>query len=154
RHTRWPRDWSSDVCSSDLFHHALLDFRELRGFCGKFSEALLHALDRPKQVHRGGSRFSKRVANFLELRPKRVDGFRGRMQDTERRTHRRRHSNRRRSTDHHCVNRLRHLAVVRIGVSNLLGGKPPLEITYTYTDYREVAKAIHEMVIRDRKSTR
>src|SRR5439155_9368770 len=28
RHTRWPRDWSSDVCSSDLFperiqrHHA------------------------------------------------------------------------------------------------------------------------------------
>src|SRR5207253_8580621 len=22
RHTRWPRDWSSDVCSSDLaFHH-------------------------------------------------------------------------------------------------------------------------------------
>ena len=109
-----------------FFHHALLDFRELRGFCGKFSEALLHALDRPKQVHRGGSRFSKRVANFLELRPKRVDGFRGRMQDTERRTHRRRHSNRRRSTDHHFVNRLRHLAVVRIGVSNLLGGKPPL----------------------------
>src|SRR5439155_9538515 len=22
RHTRWPRDWSSDVCSSDLFHTA------------------------------------------------------------------------------------------------------------------------------------
>src|SRR5439155_9969838 len=22
RHTRWPRDWSSDVCSSDLFAHA------------------------------------------------------------------------------------------------------------------------------------
>src|SRR6266508_598008 len=21
RHTRWPRDWSSDVCSSDLFTH-------------------------------------------------------------------------------------------------------------------------------------
>src|SRR5207253_8551395 len=21
RHTRWPRDWSSDVCSSDLFSH-------------------------------------------------------------------------------------------------------------------------------------
>src|SRR5439155_14413800 len=21
RHTRWPRDWSSDVCSSDLFQH-------------------------------------------------------------------------------------------------------------------------------------
>src|SRR5690625_7836460 len=23
RHTRWPRDWSSDVCSSDLGAHAL-----------------------------------------------------------------------------------------------------------------------------------
>src|SRR5207253_6108717 len=23
RHTRWPRDWSSDVCSSDLFRSAL-----------------------------------------------------------------------------------------------------------------------------------
>src|SRR5215510_13749257 len=22
RHTRWPRDWSSDVCSSDLVAHA------------------------------------------------------------------------------------------------------------------------------------
>src|SRR5207253_7918426 len=25
RHTRWPRDWSSDVCSSDLPYDALLD---------------------------------------------------------------------------------------------------------------------------------
>src|SRR5207253_7589037 len=24
RHTRWPRDWSSDVCSSDLSLHAVL----------------------------------------------------------------------------------------------------------------------------------
>src|SRR5690625_5791924 len=23
RHTRWPRDWSSDVCSSDLLHFAI-----------------------------------------------------------------------------------------------------------------------------------
>src|SRR5207253_6007813 len=23
RHTRWPRDWSSDVCSSDLERHAV-----------------------------------------------------------------------------------------------------------------------------------
>src|SRR5690625_6611832 len=28
RHTRWPRDWSSDVCSSDL--------RPLLGICGGF----------------------------------------------------------------------------------------------------------------------
>src|SRR5690625_6853541 len=25
RHTRWPRDWSSDVCSSDLAEPALLE---------------------------------------------------------------------------------------------------------------------------------
>src|SRR5437870_11681178 len=25
RHTRWPRDWSSDVCSSDLLLHVLFD---------------------------------------------------------------------------------------------------------------------------------
>src|SRR5439155_9078207 len=23
RHTRWPRDWSSDVCSSDLIHNMI-----------------------------------------------------------------------------------------------------------------------------------
>src|SRR5690625_1781786 len=28
RHTRWPRDWSSDVCSSDL--HLILNVREPR----------------------------------------------------------------------------------------------------------------------------
>src|SRR5439155_6944055 len=27
RHTRWPRDWSSDVCSSDLFARAALEER-------------------------------------------------------------------------------------------------------------------------------
>src|SRR5439155_17587826 len=26
RHTRWPRDWSSDVCSSDLLHHVMPDY--------------------------------------------------------------------------------------------------------------------------------
>src|SRR5690625_4787121 len=29
RHTRWPRDWSSDVCSSDLPGEVLLDAFEL-----------------------------------------------------------------------------------------------------------------------------
>src|SRR5690625_7030997 len=24
RHTRWPRDWSSDVCSSDLYHFPVI----------------------------------------------------------------------------------------------------------------------------------
>src|SRR5207253_6249545 len=25
RHTRWPRDWSSDVCSSDLDYHNVIE---------------------------------------------------------------------------------------------------------------------------------
>src|SRR5207253_7052236 len=28
RHTRWPRDWSSDVCSSDLAGYTSLDLRD------------------------------------------------------------------------------------------------------------------------------
>src|SRR5207253_4174642 len=32
RHTRWPRDWSSDVCSSDLFEQKLWQMADkLRG---------------------------------------------------------------------------------------------------------------------------
>src|SRR5690625_7553412 len=31
RHTRWPRDWSSDVCSSDLASHRSLRKREPPG---------------------------------------------------------------------------------------------------------------------------
>src|SRR5690625_2314000 len=27
RHTRWPRDWSSDVCSSDLDHQAVVEIK-------------------------------------------------------------------------------------------------------------------------------
>src|SRR5437870_12358084 len=37
RHTRWPRDWSSDVCSSDLTHLTLRDDALL---------VLVHELDR------------------------------------------------------------------------------------------------------------
>src|SRR5690625_5594056 len=31
RHTRWPRDWSSDVCSSDLLYRGQLSEAGLRG---------------------------------------------------------------------------------------------------------------------------
>src|SRR5437773_11653003 len=40
------------LCS---FHPALLALRELPSTCGTFSDALLLALDRPKQVDPGGS---------------------------------------------------------------------------------------------------
>src|SRR5207253_6799924 len=31
RHTRWPRDWSSDVCSSDLLAHRHFRLRRVLG---------------------------------------------------------------------------------------------------------------------------
>src|SRR5439155_2997107 len=42
RHTRWPRDWSSDVCSSDLSKARFLRVLEVRlhpGHEGQFAEA-------------------------------------------------------------------------------------------------------------------
>src|SRR5207253_6918359 len=49
RHTRWPRDWSSDVCSSDLAHlekpvtKEALDeaFAKIRGFVERRNKSLL-----------------------------------------------------------------------------------------------------------------
>src|SRR5439155_6851928 len=32
RHTRWPRDWSSDVCSSDLFSRVSLSIKREKLF--------------------------------------------------------------------------------------------------------------------------
>src|SRR5690625_2812214 len=40
RHTRWPRDWSSDVCSSDL------DLLEVGGVRGHGRDLALRGLDR------------------------------------------------------------------------------------------------------------
>src|SRR5690625_4456203 len=39
RHTRWPRDWSSDVCSSDLKDFANMDIKKLQDYiktCGLY----------------------------------------------------------------------------------------------------------------------
>src|SRR5207253_8044187 len=38
--TRWPRDWSSDVCSSDLFAHSLLELDQAQK-----ADAVLKSLD-------------------------------------------------------------------------------------------------------------
>src|SRR5437870_12416121 len=43
RHTRWPRDWSSDVCSSDLF----VEGGNIFGFAGN-GNGLAKLSDRPQ----------------------------------------------------------------------------------------------------------
>src|SRR5690625_6424766 len=37
RHTRWPRDWSSDVCSSDLTPRTTPAARRAPDMCGRFA---------------------------------------------------------------------------------------------------------------------
>src|SRR5207253_3431253 len=41
RHTRWPRDWSSDVCSSDLEQHKIKVTVVARGIPHPWSVAFL-----------------------------------------------------------------------------------------------------------------
>src|SRR5207253_6467798 len=59
RHTRWPRDWSSDVCSSDLAFEEMLDFntvylekhelyKEIKNDESLKSKALLEILSKEK----------------------------------------------------------------------------------------------------------
>src|SRR5437870_7955098 len=52
RHTRWPRDWSSDVCSSDLDApspaalHTLASLQAEQGRTEEARQTLLQAIDR------------------------------------------------------------------------------------------------------------
>src|SRR5207253_6122927 len=43
RHTRWPRDWSSDVCSSDLISHSALV--KCRGELGRLERVRMTELE-------------------------------------------------------------------------------------------------------------
>src|SRR5439155_9409039 len=57
RHTRWPRDWSSDVCSSDLIgdpsgrsaERPILDPEEIDRMAARFFESAYTILD-PKRT--------------------------------------------------------------------------------------------------------
>src|SRR5207253_6919320 len=59
RHTRWPRDWSSDVCSSDLFRlvflvQSLQLFHVFRSFLGQRRARIAPANDFIIEVSRAG----------------------------------------------------------------------------------------------------
>src|SRR5690625_1154320 len=62
RHTRWPRDWSSDVCSSDLIRGGTVLFTQERG--GGLAQPLAgrHVqVQQPGQRSVGGDRKSTRL---------------------------------------------------------------------------------------------
>src|SRR6266702_3209036 len=64
RHTRWPRDWSSDVCSSDLWLHS--------GDAARIDEeGLVYLVDRLKDmINRGGENvYCVEVENALAGAP-------------------------------------------------------------------------------------
>src|SRR5215510_9040793 len=67
RHTRWPRDWSSDVCSSDLqegdnFRNLLLDVALLRSL--RIGVALVH----------GAGHQVRKLAEQTGQTPSNIDG--------------------------------------------------------------------------------
>src|SRR3712207_6955856 len=64
RHTRYWRDWSSDVCSSDLREHRLHVVHAFGERGVELVEKLLHALDGVVDV--GGERFHGQVLEALE----------------------------------------------------------------------------------------
>src|SRR5437870_12882444 len=51
RHTRWPRDWSSDVCSSDLYSLDRLGYdTEVNAFLGFLKRVCRHAHGQHLQI--------------------------------------------------------------------------------------------------------
>src|SRR5207253_473479 len=59
-HTRWPRDWSSDVCSSDL--HQTADVRQSQGWDPRDAGSPEHSDRSAAQDSRVGRRPGKSVA--------------------------------------------------------------------------------------------
>src|SRR5439155_5387889 len=59
RHTRWPRDWSSDVCSSDL---PKLGEDELGRLTDAFNQMLVRIEDQDRELRRYATELEQRVA--------------------------------------------------------------------------------------------
>src|SRR5581483_4524626 len=64
--TRYWRDWSSDVCSSDLWHiiypyACFIDYRDLRGFVKKVAERVGKPYSKFIDIDLYKSRFSLRL---------------------------------------------------------------------------------------------
>src|SRR5437870_10849286 len=62
RHTRWPRDWSSDVCSSDLVAPAMLVAQQPSAMQGQTPAADTSKAAATKGKHGGKHKASKKGA--------------------------------------------------------------------------------------------
>src|SRR5207253_3963875 len=77
RHTRWPRDWSSDVCSSDLGE--LLEFHQREIGLDAGGVAIHHQADGAGRRHHGRLRVA--IAVRLAERERAIPGAPGRSEE-------------------------------------------------------------------------
>src|SRR5690625_4468587 len=76
RHTRWPRDWSSDVCSSDLHHR-----RHGPGGSGGVHPGRNHPDRRPAHLHHHRRRPDPGARGGPDRRPRNPRGAAGELRD-------------------------------------------------------------------------
>jgi hypothetical protein len=86
-------------------------------------EGAAHALDRPKQIHRGRPRRSKATADAIEGA---AGVALGRLRHPERDAHRGGHADRRRAAHHHVLDGARDIAMIAIHAVHLLQRQEPL----------------------------
>src|SRR5690625_5778673 len=74
RHTRWPRDWSSDVCSSDLGARLVLDGGAMGVGCLFLLRGHPHMLGHPRKIGRAScrERVKMSVVDVVLIKKKRV----------------------------------------------------------------------------------
>ncbi len=101
-------------------------FGESGGGGQQFREARFHALQGPKKIYGRGARFRKLSRDLRKFRFQFIHGSGARVEHTEGHAHRRRDTDGRRAANHHVANGFGDLAVVRVGVIDLLGGKAAL----------------------------
>src|SRR5207253_4383392 len=86
RHTRWPRDWSSDVCSSDLdWRHSPGRLRAKLLDCPRGVRVRHMRLFFRKEFHRYGARRSFETEYLQEREERQILLVRGRSRRSEER---------------------------------------------------------------------
>ncbi len=118
---------SHGLVRRDVFRvHALRFFNQLPFNLRNGPDAdplvlLLHAANRPEQVHRSRPRFADEVADLVEVALQVARRLRLGIVHAQRDTHARGHTDRRRPAHHHVADHMRHLFVSLTGHINFFG---------------------------------